>query len=135
MQSVVILSCWVLGALQGAILILVPEIMVEGQLSALQLALPLSLGTFVFMYCSGQWGGFAGRCAARRRVGWNRGGEEEGDIINVNKIDGTNGKTVSRLHHHGCHDDTHAASGLDQDEPGGPENDWKATSFSAAESP
>lgn len=57
MQSVVILSCWVLGALQGAILILVPEIMVEGQLSALQLALPLSLGTFVFMYCSGQWGG------------------------------------------------------------------------------
>jgi len=52
----VILSCWVLGALQGAILILVPTIMVEGHLSALQFALPLSLGTCVFMIFSGYWG-------------------------------------------------------------------------------
>jgi len=51
-----ILSCWVLGALQGAILILVPEMMLQGHLSAFELALPLSLGTFVFMCCSGWWG-------------------------------------------------------------------------------
>lgn len=56
MQSMAVLSCWVMGALQGAILILVPEMMLQGQLSALQLALPLSLGTFVFMCCSGHWG-------------------------------------------------------------------------------
>jgi len=56
MQGMVILSCWVLGALQGAILILVPEMMLQGQLSALQLALPLSFGTFIFLYCSGRWG-------------------------------------------------------------------------------
>ncbi|MEI6897323.1 MAG: permease [Psychromonas sp.] len=56
MQGMTILSCWVMGALQGAILILIPEMMSQGQLSALQLALPLSLGTFVFMYCSGRWG-------------------------------------------------------------------------------
>lgn len=56
MQSIVVLSCWVLGALQGAILILVPEMMQQGQLSALQLALPLSLGTLIFMCCSGYWG-------------------------------------------------------------------------------
>lgn len=56
MQSMAVLSCWVMGALQGAILILVPEMMLQGQLSALQLALPLSLGTLVFMCCSGHWG-------------------------------------------------------------------------------
>ena len=56
MLSMAVLSCWVMGALQGAILILVPEMMLQGQLSALQLALPLSLGTFVFMCFSGYWG-------------------------------------------------------------------------------
>jgi len=56
MQAVLILSCWILGALQAATLILIPEMMLRGQLSALQLAIPLSIGTFVFMYCSGQWG-------------------------------------------------------------------------------
>ena len=56
MQSMAVISCWVMGALQGAILILVPEMMSSSQLSALQLALPLSLGTFVFMCCSGYWG-------------------------------------------------------------------------------
>jgi len=56
MQGIVVLSCWVMGALQGAILILVPEMMQQHQLSALQLALPISIGTFVFMLCSGYWG-------------------------------------------------------------------------------
>jgi len=56
MQGMVILSCWALGALQGAILILVPKMMLQGQLSALQLAVPLALGTFVFMCFSGVWG-------------------------------------------------------------------------------
>ncbi|WP_298941263.1 permease [uncultured Psychromonas sp.] len=51
-----VLSCWVLGALQGAILILVPEMMLQGEISAFALALPLSLGTFFFMCCSGWWG-------------------------------------------------------------------------------
>ena len=56
MQGMAVLSCWVLGALQGAILILVPEMMLQGEISAFALALPLSLGTFVFMCCSGWWG-------------------------------------------------------------------------------
>ncbi|WP_333380548.1 permease [Psychromonas arctica] len=56
MQGMAILSCWVLGALQGAILILIPEIMLKGELTAFQLAIPLSLGTFIFMFCSGRWG-------------------------------------------------------------------------------
>ena len=56
MQGMAVLSCWVLGALQGAILILVPEMMIQGEISAFALALPLSLGTFVFMCCSGWWG-------------------------------------------------------------------------------
>jgi len=56
MQGVLVLSCWVLGALQGAVLILVPEMMLKGHLTALQLAIPLSIGTFVFMFCSGKWG-------------------------------------------------------------------------------
>lgn len=56
MQGMAVLSCWVLGALQGAILILVPTMMLQGEISAFALALPLSLGTFVFMCCSGWWG-------------------------------------------------------------------------------
>ncbi|WP_160062215.1 MFS transporter [Psychromonas sp. L1A2] len=56
MQGMAVLSCWVLGALQGAILILVPTMMLQGGISAFALALPLSLGTFVFMCCSGWWG-------------------------------------------------------------------------------
>ncbi len=56
MQGMAVLSCWVLGALQGAILILVPEMMLQGEISAFALALPLSLGTFFFMCCSGWWG-------------------------------------------------------------------------------
>lgn len=56
MQGMLVLACWVMGALQGAILILVPEMMSQGQLSAMQLAIPLSIGTFVFMLCSGRWG-------------------------------------------------------------------------------
>jgi len=56
MQAMVVLSCWVLGSLQGATLILVPEMMLQGELTALELALPLSLGTFVFMCFSGYWG-------------------------------------------------------------------------------
>ena len=56
MQGMAVLSCWVLGALQGAILILIPKMMLQGQLTALQLALPLSLGTLIFMAFCGQWG-------------------------------------------------------------------------------
>lgn len=56
MKGIMILSCWVLGALQGAILILIPEMMTFNQVTALQLALPLALGTLVFMLSSGRWG-------------------------------------------------------------------------------
>lgn len=56
MKGIVVLSCWVLGALQGGILILVPQMMQQGQIDALELALPLSLGTFVFVFASGKWG-------------------------------------------------------------------------------
>jgi len=56
MKGIVVLSCWVLGALQGAILILIPEMMAFNQVTALQLAVPLALGTFVFMVSSGRWG-------------------------------------------------------------------------------
>ncbi len=48
MKAIVGLSCWVLGALQGVILILVPVMMAQGQLTAWMIAIPLSLGTFIF---------------------------------------------------------------------------------------
>ncbi len=56
MKGIVVLSCWVLGALQGAILILVPQMMQQGQLDAWMLAIPISFGTFVFVICSRLWG-------------------------------------------------------------------------------
>ena len=69
MQGMAVLSCWVLGALQGAILILIPQMMLQGQLSAMQLAIPLSLGTFIFLYCSGRWGQLLdARCADNKSI-------------------------------------------------------------------
>ena len=69
MQGMAVLSCWVLGALQGAILILIPQMMLQGQLSAMQLAIPLSLGTFIFLYCSGRWGQLLdARCATNKSI-------------------------------------------------------------------
>ena len=67
MKAIVGLSCWVLGALQGAILILVPVMMDQGELTAWMIAIPLSLGTFVFVIGSGYWGKWLDRCMAANR--------------------------------------------------------------------
>lgn len=67
MKAIVGLSCWVLGALQGAILILVPVMMVQGKLTAWMIAIPLSLGTFIFVIGSGYWGKWLDRCVASKR--------------------------------------------------------------------
>ena len=67
MKAIVGLSCWVLGALQGVILILVPVMMAQGQLTAWMIAIPLSLGTFIFVIGSGYWGKWLDRCVANKR--------------------------------------------------------------------
>ena len=67
MKAIVGLSCWVLGALQGAILILVPVMMDQGELTAWMIAIPLSLGTFVFVIGSGYWGKWLDRCVEAKR--------------------------------------------------------------------
>jgi len=67
MKAIVGLSCWVLGALQGVILILVPIMMEQGQLAAWMIAIPLSLGTFIFVIGSGYWGKWLDRSVANKR--------------------------------------------------------------------
>jgi len=67
MKAIVSLSCWVLGALQGVILILVPVMMAQGHLTAWMIAIPLSLGTFIFVIGSGYWGKWLDRCVANKR--------------------------------------------------------------------
>lgn len=67
MKAIVGLSCWVLGALQGVILILVPVMMAQGQLTAWMIAIPLSLGTFIFFVGSGYWGKWLDRSVANKR--------------------------------------------------------------------
>ncbi|MFT7683208.1 MAG: MFS family permease [Moritella dasanensis] len=67
MKVIVGLSCWVLGALQGAILILVPVMMEQGEVTAWMIAIPLALGTFIFVVGSGYWGRWLDRCVANQR--------------------------------------------------------------------
>jgi len=67
MKAIVGLSCWVLGALQSVILILVPIMMEQGQLAAWMIAIPFSLGTFIFVVGSGYWGRWLDRCVAKKR--------------------------------------------------------------------
>jgi hypothetical protein len=67
MKVIVGLSCWVLGALQCAILILVPVMMEQGEVTAWMIAIPLALGTFIFVIGSGYWGRWLDRCVANQR--------------------------------------------------------------------
>ncbi|QFI38925.1 permease [Moritella marina ATCC 15381] len=67
MKVIVGLSCWVLGALQGAILILVPVMMDQGEMTAWMIAIPLALGTFIFVIGSGYWGRWLDRCVVNQR--------------------------------------------------------------------